>query len=33
LNLAVPVKILAHHVQSNYPQARPFGESPASSHW
>jgi serine protease Do len=33
LNIAVPVKVLAAHVQSNYPGARPFGQGPASSHW
>lgn len=33
LNIAVPVKLLAAHVQSNYPAARPFGQGPASSHW
>jgi S1-C subfamily serine protease len=33
LNIAVPVKILAQHVQANYPEARPFGQRPGSSHW
>ncbi|MGC4089894.1 MAG: trypsin-like peptidase domain-containing protein [Polyangiaceae bacterium] len=33
LNLAVPVNVLAHHVQANYPGARPFGQSAPSSHW
>jgi len=33
LNIAVPVKILAQHVQANYPEARPFGQSSPSGHW
>jgi S1-C subfamily serine protease len=33
LNIAVPVKILAQHVQASYPEARPFGQRPGSSHW
>lgn len=33
LNIAVPAKTVAQHVQSNYPEARPFGQRPASSHW
>lgn len=33
LNIAVPAKTVAQHVQSSYPEARPFGQRPASSHW
>jgi S1-C subfamily serine protease len=33
LNIAVPAKTVAQHVQSSYPDARPFGQRPASSHW
>lgn len=33
LNIAVPAKILVQHVQASYPEARPFGQRPASSHW
>jgi len=33
LNIAVPAKTVAQHVQSSYPAARPFGQRPASSHW
>ena len=33
LNIAVPAKILAQHVQASYPEARPFGQRPGSSHW
>ncbi len=33
LNIAVPAKTVVQHVQSNYPEARPFGQRPASSHW
>jgi S1-C subfamily serine protease len=33
LNIAVPAKILVQHVQASYPEARPFGQRPGSSHW
>jgi S1-C subfamily serine protease len=33
LNIAVPVKILAQHMQASYPEARPFGQRSGSSHW
>jgi serine protease Do len=33
LNIAIPVKTLVEHVRASYPEARPFGQGPASSHW
>jgi S1-C subfamily serine protease len=33
LNMAVPAKVVAQHLRTNYPDARPFGQRPASSHW
>ena len=33
LNLAIPAKIVAQHVQTNYPDARPLDEHALSSHW
>lgn len=33
LNIAIPVKTLLAHLRPRYPEARPFGQGPASSHW
>jgi S1-C subfamily serine protease len=33
LNIAIPVKMLVEHVRTTYPEARPFGQGPSSSHW
>jgi serine protease Do len=33
LNIAIPVKALVEHVRTSYPEARPFGQGPSSSHW
>jgi len=33
LNIAIPVKTLVEHVRTTYPESRPFGQGPGSSHW
>jgi serine protease Do len=33
LNIAIPSKVVVQHLRTNYPDARPFGQRPASSHW
>jgi serine protease Do len=33
LNIAIPAKVVVQHLRTNYPDARPFGQRPASSHW
>lgn len=33
LNIAIPVKTLVEHLRTTYPEARPFGHAPTSSHW
>jgi len=33
LNIAIPVKTLVEHVRTTYPESRPFGQGPSSSHW